>query len=62
MAVQILCPNLRCRKVLVVPQEVRGKSVKCQHCATVFRVPEKVGQNVANALNSHMSPHNRKAS
>lgn len=40
MAVQLICPNLRCRKILSVPDEVRGKLVKCQHCQTSFRVPE----------------------
>jgi len=39
MAVQLICPNLKCRKLLVVPEEVRGKMVKCQHCQTQFRVP-----------------------
>ncbi len=40
MAVQLICPNLACRKFLSVPEEVRGKLVKCQHCQTNFRVPE----------------------
>lgn len=40
MPVQLLCPNLRCRKFLTVPDEVRGKLVKCQHCQTMFRVPD----------------------
>ncbi len=40
MACQIICPNLRCRKILAVPEEVRGKLVKCQHCQTMFRVPD----------------------
>jgi phage FluMu protein Com len=40
MAVQIICPNLRCRKILAVPEEVRGKQLKCPHCQTTFRVPE----------------------
>jgi hypothetical protein len=40
MAVQLLCPNLRCRKFLAVPDEIRGRLVKCQHCQTTFRVPE----------------------
>ena len=40
MPVQLICPNLRCRKFLSVPEEVRGKLVKCQHCQTLFRVPE----------------------
>lgn len=40
MPVQLICPNLRCRKILSVPDEVRGKLVKCQHCQTAFRVPD----------------------
>lgn len=40
MACQIICPNLRCRKILSVPDEIRGKLVKCQHCQANFRVPE----------------------
>ena len=40
MPVQMLCPNLRCRKFLGVPEDLRGKLVKCQHCQTTFRVPE----------------------
>jgi hypothetical protein len=49
MAVQMICPNLRCRKILSVPDEVRGKLVKCQYCQTTFRVPEprKSGAPVA---------------
>lgn len=60
MAVQMLCPNLRCRKVLSVPEEVRGKVVKCQHCDTLFKVPEQKATNVAAALSSHI-PKNRKS-
>lgn len=40
MPVQLICPNLRCRKFLSVPDEVRGKLVKCHHCQQMFRVPE----------------------
>ena len=40
MPVQLICPNLRCRKFLAVPEEVRAKLVKCQHCHQTFRVPE----------------------
>ena len=39
VAVQIICPNLRCRKLLSVPEEFRGKQVKCQHCQSLLRVP-----------------------
>jgi LSD1 subclass zinc finger protein len=43
MPVTMLCPNLRCRKILSVPDGVRGKLVKCQHCQTAFRVPDRAG-------------------
>jgi hypothetical protein len=39
MSVQIICPNLKCRKILAVPDALRGKSVKCQYCQMVLRVP-----------------------
>ena len=37
--VRIMCPNLVCRKVLSVPQETRGKTVRCRACGTMIRVP-----------------------
>jgi hypothetical protein len=40
MPCQLICPNLRCRKILSVPEEVRGRLVKCQFCQTMFRVPD----------------------
>lgn len=40
MPVQMICPNLRCRKFLSVPDNVRGKLVRCQHCQQMFRVPD----------------------
>ena len=53
MPCQLICPNLRCRKILSVPDEVRGKLVKCQHCQTMFRVPDSkpapVGAGAAGA-------------
>lgn len=39
MPATIICPNLKCRKILLVPNELRGKQVKCQHCQSVLRVP-----------------------
>ena len=39
MPVQLICPSLRCRKILVVPDDVRGKLVRCQYCQNQFRVP-----------------------
>lgn len=40
MPATIICPNLKCRKILSVPDELRGKSVKCQYCQSMLRVPE----------------------
>ena len=59
MACQIICPNLRCRKILAVPEEVRGKLVKCQHCQTMFRVPD--GKKTAVAAGTAVAPAGAKA-
>jgi hypothetical protein len=37
--VRIMCPNLTCKKVLVVPVAARGKTVRCRCCGTNIRVP-----------------------
>jgi LSD1 subclass zinc finger protein len=49
MPVQLVCPSLRCRKLLSVPEEVRGLVVRCAYCQTTFRVPtaKKPGDVVA---------------
>ena len=39
MPVQLICPSLSCRKFLSVPDDCRGKIVKCQYCQTILRVP-----------------------
>jgi hypothetical protein len=36
----MLCPNLKCAKLLRVPQACRGKQVRCHFCNFTFRVPE----------------------
>ena len=41
MSVTVLCPNLKCRMVLSVPEQVRGKKVRCKYCGMTFVVPEK---------------------
>jgi len=56
MTVQLLCPNLKCRKVLSVPQDCRGKSVKCQYCQTILKVPmPKIEPAVAGAASAKSS-------
>jgi RNase P subunit RPR2 len=42
--VRIMCPNLRCRAVLGVPAEARGKVVRCRSCGTNIRVPQRAAQ------------------
>ncbi len=39
MPVTLICPNLRCRSVLQVPDKVRGKKVRCSYCGTPMVVP-----------------------
>ena len=41
MAVTLFCPNLKCRSILQVPDNTRGKKVKCGQCGTAFFVPAK---------------------
>lgn len=60
MPVQLICPSLRCRKILSVPDQVRGKLVKCQHCRTMFRVPESRPQPTAAAAGA--PPENHRSS
>ncbi len=56
MPCQLICPNLRCRKILSVPEEVRGKLVKCQYCQTMFRVPESKRPAAATASTAQPAP------
>lgn len=39
MPVTLLCPNLKCRRVLQVPDNVRGRQVRCSHCGSLLAVP-----------------------
>jgi len=41
--VMMICPNLKCRKVLKVPGQFRGQHVKCHYCQITFEVPAKTG-------------------
>ena len=40
MAVHVICPSLRCRKILTLSDEVRGTNVTCRYCQMQFRVPQ----------------------
>lgn len=37
--IRIMCPNLKCRRVLGVPATARGKNVRCGSCGTHVHVP-----------------------
>ena len=43
MAVTLMCPNLRCRKILMVADGARGSRVRCAYCGTHFVVPKQKG-------------------
>lgn len=43
--ISIMCPNLTCRKVLMVPHNCRGKTVRCRACGTNIRVPAPKASN-----------------
>jgi hypothetical protein len=38
---RIMCPNLKCRSVLAVPEAARGRMVRCKQCGSNIRIPEK---------------------
>lgn len=38
--ISIMCPNLTCRAVLRVPQQTRGKKVRCARCGTTLTIPK----------------------
>jgi len=40
-AIRIMCPNLRCRAVLAVPPEARGRLVRCRNCGMNIKIPQK---------------------
>jgi hypothetical protein len=39
MPVTLICPNLKCRTILQVPDKARGRKVKCGRCGRNFVVP-----------------------
>ena len=39
--IRIMCPKLTCRKVLAVPPEARGRTVRCKGCGTNIKIPAK---------------------
>ena len=40
-SIRIMCPNLACMRVLAVPDNARGRLVRCRGCATTIKIPDK---------------------
>ena len=55
MSFHVICPSLRCRKILPLPDEARGALVTCRHCSMQFRVPH-VRRRRETVPPSHVSP------
>jgi LSD1 subclass zinc finger protein len=45
MLVTVICPHLRCRTVLQVPETARGQKVRCSRCGKNFIVPARPGSD-----------------
>lgn len=45
--IRLMCPNLRCRAILSVPPETRGRIVRCKNCGSNIRVPDKPAKPAA---------------
>ncbi len=39
--IRVMCPNLRCRSILAVPSDARGRLVRCKSCGTNIKIPAK---------------------
>jgi hypothetical protein len=37
--IRLMCPNVRCRSLLVVPEAARGKNIQCGECKKLVKVP-----------------------
>jgi len=37
--IRMICPSLKCRAILSVPSNARGKTVRCRQCGGNVRVP-----------------------
>lgn len=43
--IRIMCPNLSCQRILVVPEAARGKVVRCRMCGMNIRIPAAKGKD-----------------
>ena len=54
-AIRMLCPNLKCRTILSVPPDARGKTVRCRSCSMRIQVPAGSGRP-SSATNASTPP------
>ena len=47
--VRLICPNLKCRKILAVPSDLRGRIIRCSACGTTIKVPPAAPKSDADA-------------
>lgn len=59
--VRIMCPNLRCRAVLAVPPEARGRLVRCRNCGMNIKIPAKAEPVKAEPVPETDQPEQKKA-
>jgi hypothetical protein len=38
--IRIMCPNLSCQRILAVPEQARGRIVRCRVCGMNIRIPQ----------------------
>lgn len=62
MPVTVRCPRLHCRAVLRLPEDVRGKRVRCGQCGMTFIVPDNapLGPAPAPPAEKEQTPARRK--
>ena len=52
MSVTVLCPNLSCKAILHVPDNMRGQMIRCGQCGTYLTVPPNRGDSGSNPSTS----------
>ena len=39
--VTLVCPNLKCKSVIQVDEEMRGRKIRCKQCDQIILVPAR---------------------
>jgi len=54
--IRIMCPNLSCQRILVVPEGARGKVVRCSMCGMNIRIPARKKDNAVASKKAAAEP------